>query len=315
MLLLYYCFFCTITLLVYGLILMRSGRSRKMKHRIAAYVDGTQSVVDLETDDDSSAAPPSFFKRMLGAALHQVKGRFKRKLQYKMPGAKAERLEMILLRAGRPLNMSVVDLRLLQMALMIVLPIIAWLYGKMLRADVGACLLLALIGLLTAVFLPKLYFRMKTKQRYASALKELPDVLDLLTVSLEAGLGFDAALSKLVSKKDGILASEFQRCLEEIRLGRTRREALVGVRDRLDMDEIKALISSILQAEKLGIGMVQVLRVQSQEAREQRKQRAEEAAMKAPIKMLFPLVLFIFPCLFIILIGPVIIQFVDSFGQ
>lgn len=145
------------------------------------------------------------------------------------------------------------------------------------------------------------------------ALREFPDILDLLTVSLEAGLGFDAAVTKVVSKKEGVLASEFHRCLEEIRLGKTRREALSGIRERLEVDAVNSFISSILQAEKLGIGMVKVLRAQSQEVREQRKQRAEEAAMKAPIKMLFPLVLFIFPSLFIVLLGPAILQFIAAF--
>ncbi|OGX68566.1 MAG: hypothetical protein A2189_03195 [Paenibacillus sp. RIFOXYA1_FULL_44_5] len=103
--------------------------------------------------------------------------------------------------------------------------------------------------------------------------------------------------------------------MEEIRLGKTRREALIGVRDRILLDELKVLISSILQAEKLGIGMVQVLRVQSVEVREQRKQRAEEEAMKAPIKMMFPLVLFIFPSIFIVLLGPAVIQFIHTFSK
>jgi tight adherence protein C len=132
---------------------------------------------------------------------------------------------------------------------------------------------------------------------------------------LEAGLGFDSAISKMVAKKEGVLAAEFRRCLEEIRLGKTRREALTGVKERLVFDEIKVLISSILQAEKLGIGLVQVLRVQSQEVRDKRKQRAEEQAMKAPIKMLFPLVLFIFPSIFIVLLGPAAIQFMQAFSQ
>ncbi|WP_231571567.1 type II secretion system F family protein [Gordoniibacillus kamchatkensis] len=183
------------------------------------------------------------------------------------------------------------------------------------RAERGGIASFALAGLAIAVIMPRWYLALRIKRRSRQALKELPDVLDLLTVSLEAGLGFDAALSKLVAKKEGALAAEFQRCLEEIRLGKTRREALLGVRERIELEEMKLLIGSILQAEKLGIGLVQVMRVQSQEVREQRKQRAEEAAMKAPIKMLFPLVLFIFPSLFIVLLGPALIQFIETFSK
>jgi tight adherence protein C len=306
MLLLYYCFFCSITLLIYGLII-RSGRSKRMQNRITSYMEGQPGQTLIEQEDEQT----SLLGRLLRPIVYKIKQGFRKK----MPGDKVEKLELILLRAGRPFNMTAVDFRLMQITLTLLLPVGAWFYAALLGAELGSRFIIACIGLIAAVLLPKLYLRMKMKKRYALALRELPDVLDLLTVSLEAGLGFDAALSKLVSKKSGILAVEFQRCLEEIRLGRTRREALVGVRDRLDMDEVKALISSILQAEKLGIGMVQVLRVQSLEAREQRKQRAEEAAMKAPIKMLFPLVLFIFPCLFIILLGPVVIQFLETFGN
>ncbi|WP_408009384.1 type II secretion system F family protein [Pseudalkalibacillus sp. A8] len=179
----------------------------------------------------------------------------------------------------------------------------------------GGIILSVTFAMLVAIILPPYYLKSKMKARSQSALHELPDVLDLLTVSLEAGLGFDGALSKVVSKKEGVLSTEFHRCLEEIRLGKTRREALRGVRERLTVDEINILISSILQAEKLGIGMVNVLRVQSEEVREQRKQRAEQEAMKAPVKMLFPLVLFIFPSLFIVLLGPAIIQFIETFSK
>ena len=185
----------------------------------------------------------------------------------------------------------------------------------MLKGGVFLIFVFALIGILAGAALPHVYLKQKMNTRSHLALKELPDVLDLLTVSLEAGLGFDSAVSKVVSKKNGIISTEFHRCLEEIRLGKTRREALSAIRDRLDVDEVKSFINSILQAEKLGVGMVQVMRVQSSEVRDQRKQKAEETAMKAPIKMLFPLVLFIFPTIFIVLLGPAIIQLIETFSK
>jgi tight adherence protein C len=174
---------------------------------------------------------------------------------------------------------------------------------------------IALLGFIISSFLPDFYINQKIKNRYKQALRELPDFLDLLTVCLEAGLGFDASLSKVIAKSNGILYSEFHICLEEIRLGKTRKEALGGIKERLAFDELKSLINNILQAEKLGIGMVQVLRIKSQEEREKRKQRAEEEAMKAPIKILFPLVLFIFPSIFIVLLGPALIQLMNGFGK
>lgn len=240
---------------------------------------------------------------------------FKRSYKRKMSEDQVQKLDLKLLRAGQPLDMTSVEFRILQLCLLTSLPLITgivlWLGGW----DLSVMIITVIIMIPVAWFGPHFYLKLKQQKRERKAVRELPDVLDLLTVSLEAGLGFDAALQKIVSKKEGVIPTEFMRCLEEVRLGKTRREALYAVRQRVDADEVKILISSILQAEKLGIGLVQVLRVQSQEVRLQRKQRAEEEAMKAPIKMLFPLVLFIFPSLFIVLLGPALIQLMATFAQ
>ncbi|HET7656774.1 MAG TPA: type II secretion system F family protein [Bacillales bacterium] len=232
-----------------------------------------------------------------------------------MKSDEAAKLEIKLFRAGSPMGMGAVEYRILRITLFIMLPILAFLYGELLAAGSEVVLLLVIGAFFVAGIGPSYYLKSKTKKRNHKALRELPDILDLLTVSLEAGLGFDSALGKVVSRKSGVLCSEFHRCLEEIRLGKTRKDALSGVRDRLTLNELRVLISNILQAEKLGIGLVKVLRIQSEEVRDQRKQRAEEAAMKAPIKMLFPLVLFIFPSLFIVLLGPAVLQFIATFSK
>lgn len=304
----FFTFFVANTLLVYSIFVFLEERKMKVKRRMA-FLRGTTK--DQEPSTTYGGKETSILIRILSSLWREFKRGFKRR----MPGEKEAKIEMRLLQAGRPLQMTPVDFRLIQISLLVFFPLAAGFYTFFIKLGLNATLLGILIGIMSAFFLPHYYIKKKIKQRSKQALLELPDVLDLLTVSLEAGLGFDSALSKLVSKKKGVLSNEFRRCLEEIRLGKTRREALTGVKDRLLVDEIKILISSILQAEKMGIGMVQVLRVQSEEVRDQRKQRAEAAAMKAPIKMLFPLVLFIFPCLFIILLGPVVIQFVETFGK
>lgn len=296
--------FLTMTLTVYGLYMIPYERKQLVKQRL-----------QLLAPEAAAASAPEERSALANRLTRALLVRLRRGFRKRMDERKQERLERLLLQAGRPMNMSPVEFRLLQLAAAVVLPALAGAYGLfLLRAGPGAAALLAALGLALAWRLPYMYLASKSKKRSKRALRELPDVLDLLTVSLEAGLGFDSALSKLVSKKSGVLADEFYRCLEEIRLGRTRREALHGLRERVALDEMRTLVSSILQAEKLGIGLVQVLRVQSAEQRDRRKQRAEEAAMKAPIKMLFPLVLFVFPCLFIVLLGPVLIQFMDTFG-
>jgi tight adherence protein C len=136
---------------------------------------------------------------------------------------------------------------------------------------------------------------------------ELPDALDLLTISVRAGLGFDAALGKVVERMRGPLPDEFQRALAEVRMGKTRRDALRDIIVRTDVPALTNFISAIIQAEQLGVSISKVLQVQSEQLRIERRQRAEEMAQKAPIKLLFPLIGCIFPCLFIVLLGPALI--------
>lgn len=301
----YVTFFFTVSLFLYGLYILRVDKKKKVQVRLSSvfYVDQEKEVVPAEKTSRYSVKP-----------LFQIIWKHGRKiLLKKRTNDKEEKLELKLLQAGNPFGMRTAEYRMLQIALLLVFPFICVGYGLLLGLEIGPIILIVCIGLALASFLPHYYIKQKIKTRNHYALRELPDFLDLLTVSLEAGLGFDSAISKVVAKKEGVLPKEFHRALEEIRLGKTRREALIGVRDRILVEEIRTLISSIVQAEKLGIGMVQVLRVQSNEVREQRKQRAEEEAMKAPIKMLFPLVLFIFPSLFIVLLGPAIIQFISTF--
>ncbi|WP_423336542.1 type II secretion system F family protein [Neobacillus sp. 19] len=298
--------FLTVTLGIYGTFLIRSNKNETVKERVEFFLlnDTVNRIEDVPEEKQQS-----FLDRFIKPMVVDFKKSFKKR----MPGEKEAKIDQKLQMAGNPFGITAVDFRLIQTVSLFLMPLIFFGYGSILHAGTGVVIVFVLMGILIGFFAPHLYLKQKTKTRNRLALREFPDLLDLLTVSLEAGLGFDGAITKVVAKKEGVLSQEFHRCLEEIRLGKTRREALSGIRDRLDVDEIKAFISSVLQAEKLGIGLVQVLRVQSNEVREQRKQRAEETAMKAPIKMLFPLVLFIFPSLFIVLLGPAVIQFIETF--
>jgi tight adherence protein C len=305
--LLYIAFFLFITLLLYGVFLIRTEKKEKFNKRLAVFLTGVNEKKVAKQEEPNQTLISRLFLPFWAD--------FKRSFKKRMPGDKEAKLESKLQQAGNPFNMTPVDFRLIQLSLLVILPIIAGGYGFLLNVGSAGIFFSVIIGFFVAMMLPNYYLNQKMKQRNKKALRELPDFLDLLTVSLEAGLGFDSAMNKVVSKKQGVIADDFHRCLEEIRLGKTRREALSGIRERIGVDEVRSFIGGILQAEKLGIGMVQVLRVQSAEVREQRKQRAEEQAMKAPIKMLFPLVLFIFPSLFIVLLGPAIIQFIQTFQK
>ena len=160
--------------------------------------------------------------------------------------------------------------------------------------------------------LPDYYLRQKAANRIKELGKSFPDTLDLLTVSVEAGLGFDGALAKVAEKSKGIIAGEFRRLLQEIKMGQSRRQALKQFAERTAAEDIRSFVSAVVQAEQLGLPLGKTLRQQSEQMRRKRRQRVEEQAMKAPVKMLLPLVVFIFPTIFLVLLGPAVIQIMDG---
>ncbi|MDQ7031015.1 MAG: type II secretion system F family protein [Ardenticatenia bacterium] len=163
--------------------------------------------------------------------------------------------------------------------------------------------------------LPVLWLRRRIRERQTSIVKTLPDALDLLTISVEAGLGFDAALAKVAEKWDIPLSHEFGRVIAEVRLGRSRRQALLDMANRVGVEELQNFVSAINQAEQLGVSIGKILRVQSEDMRIRRRQRAEEAAHKAPIKMLFPMAFLLFPAIFLILLGPAVPRIMEAFSN
>lgn len=154
--------------------------------------------------------------------------------------------------------------------------------------------------------------RTRANARKNRLILQLPDVLDLLTVSVEAGLSFDASLAWIAEKAKGDLVDEFRILLNEISLGISRQEALSNMSKRCDCPDITMFISTLIQAEQMGISLGKILRVQGDQIRDKRKQKAREIAMKAPVKMLVPMVIFIFPTIFVVLLGPALIQISQS---
>jgi tight adherence protein C len=154
--------------------------------------------------------------------------------------------------------------------------------------------------------------KIRTRQERIRA--QLPDALDLLAVSVEAGLGFDSAVTRLIDSLEGPLIDEFNLTLSEIRVGESRPEALRKLAERAGVSELSAFTRALIQADTLGISLGRILRIQAADARDKRQLAAEERAMKAPIKMLFPTVLFIFPSMFIVTIGPAFLSLTALFG-
>jgi tight adherence protein C len=170
------------------------------------------------------------------------------------------------------------------------------------------------LGVLAGYYGPNLFLYQKGYDRTAKMERALPDALDLLTISVEAGLGFDSALSQVARNTEGPLANEFARVLQEMQIGLGRSNALRALGERSNLPDLRSFCSAMVQADAFGIPVGQVLRVQSSEIRVKRRQKAEEAAQKIPVKIMIPLVLFILPSLFVAVIGPAVIGMMGVFG-
>ncbi len=169
-------------------------------------------------------------------------------------------------------------------------------------------------GLVLGFFVPDLYLYQATYDRSQKMERELPDAIDLLTISVEAGLGFDAALQQVARNTEGPLGEEFSRVLREMQIGQGRSGALRALSERTNVPDVKAFVSAMVQADAFGIPVASVLRVQSSEMRVKRRQRAETKAQQVPVKITVPLIFCILPCLFIAVMGPAVISILDSFG-
>lgn len=167
-------------------------------------------------------------------------------------------------------------------------------------------------GIGLGYYLPVLILRSRISRRQQEVVKALPDALDLLVICVEAGLGFDQAMGKVYEKWDNELALSFGRVLREVQLGKSRLQALKDMAWRLDVPDVNTFVAAIVQAEQLGVSMANVLRVQSDQMRVKRRQRAQEKAQQAPVKMMIPMVLLIFPCIWIVLLGPAVIQLLNT---
>jgi len=230
-----------------------------------------------------------------------------------MPANVLETTRQKLETAGRPRNLGPSEfmaIRFIAAALLGGLTFLVFL-----RASGRAAQFRALFPpLMTAFgfFLPTIWLGSRIKSRQDEVIKALPDALDLLTICVEAGLGFDAAMSKVAEKWDDTLSMEFGRVIQEIQLGKLRREALRDMADRMMVTDVSTFVAAVIQADQLGVSMAKVLRIQSDQMRLRRRQRAEQKAHQAPIKMLFPMAFLIFPALFIVLLGPAVIVLMES---
>jgi tight adherence protein C len=196
-------------------------------------------------------------------------------------------------------------------AFFLVLLILVFTFGQS-KWPFGQKLLLGLGGTFIGFYLPQLWLTGRINSRQKEIRKAMPDALDLLTICVEAGLGLDQAISKVCEKWESELSLAFSRVLQEIQLGKIRREALRDMADRIGLAEMTSFVAAVIQSEQLGVSMAKVLRIQSDQMRVKRRQLAEEEAHKAPIKMLIPMALLIFPSLMVVLMTPAALRLMNS---
>mgnify|MGYP001210302727 CR=1 FL=1 len=292
--------FITVTLMLYGLLSRTTGDSG-MDARLGGL---RYSRPSREALPDPEAA---FSQRIIRPLIQGVSRRANRIL----PSTIEERLEMAITQAGMGVKPG--------QFLMVVglaaglLPTLGTLYFA--SSGASPMKLVMAFGVLTGLGLygPRIYLLGRIKRRQKEIWRSLPDAFDLITASVEAGLGIDAAFSRVIEKVTGPFAEELTRTMREIQMGRSRREAFLDMSDRTGVDELRQLINAIVQAEAMGISIGGVIRVQTGVIRTKRRQRAEEQAFKAPIKMVFPLVFCIFPAIMVVIGGPAVILIKDAF--
>jgi tight adherence protein C len=292
--------FTTVSLMVYGLF-YKTAEADPMDARLGGLRYQRPGKADLP---DPEAA---FSSRVLQPIMRSLSTRANGIL----PSTMSTKLEAAIVQAG--LKIKPGQFILVVAIAMGVLPLLAVLY----MASLGQSPRMILGGFVVALFLggygPRIWLMGRIKRRQKEIWRALPDAFDLITASVEAGLGIDAAFTRVIEKVTGPFADELTRTMREITMGRSRRDAFLDMVERTGVEELRSLVNSLVQAEQMGISIGSVIRVQTGVMRVKRKQKAEEQAFKAPIKMVFPLVFFIFPCIMMVIGGPAVIQMKDAF--
>jgi tight adherence protein C len=270
----------------------------------------SQLVVQPRSLEEIEMQQP-FYERVMRPTIQRL-ARVGRRRQ---EGGMVARIDAKLEKAGYPGGLRGADWVGVKLLSLIAFAVVGLLLGLLITGGAFvAALLFALFGAALGYMAPEFWLGRKMRARSMAMTLQLPDALDLLTISVEAGLGFDAALAKVVEKMNGPLVDEFRQALAEVRMGRSRREALRDVANRADAQPVANFVGAIVQAEQLGVPIAKVLQIQSNQLRIQRRQRAEEAAAKAPVKMLFPMVGCIFPTIFIVILGPAVVTVMGGVG-
>ena len=275
--------------------IQKSRRAALMEERLAAFTEGGLSLEELELQlPFRERALIPFVKSTLGL------------LGKASPSKSADKIKRNLEQAGNPNGLTAPMFVGIRIVLLLTLFGLFFLVTSLGGMPLFTRALYTGVGSILGYMLPAIWLGRKMKQRKTGILKAMPDALDLLTISVEAGLGFDLAIQRVADKWDNELSKEFTRSLSDTRLGIPRRDALRAMADRCAVEALSNFVSAIVQAEQLGVSIGKILKVQSEQMRIKRRQRAEELAHQAPVKMLFPMAFLIFPSIMVIILGPAI---------
>ena len=294
-------------MLIFGIMLVvlsltRSTQTDAIGDRLSQFTERSMTLAELELQQP-------FSQRVLVPLTRSILGT----LGKYGPKQSAERLRLNLQQAGNPGNLTPIMFSGIRSVLAVLMLVIFGFVTFRTMAFTQALMYTA-IGAGLGYLLPGIWLGQQIKKRKHNIVKALPDALDLLTISVEAGLAFDSALQRVTEKWDNELSNEFKRVLTDTRLGRARRDALKDMSARTGVEDVQTFIAAIIQAEQLGVSIGKILRIQADQMRVRRRQRAEEAAQKAPIKMLFPMVFLIFPALFVVILGPAVPRLMKGLG-
>lgn len=276
-------------------------------------IEITKRVVEVMGKKNVSIREKELSEPIVKRVLRPFLNKITRLASRMLPSEKEAALAKKLVMAGRPGGYGPREFMAVKLILAVTLPGVLFLAEPLMGLDYINWLLLTAAAAIAGWSMPDFYLRQKIFERKNEVEKTLPDVLDLITVSVEAGTGFDGALLKVVEKSKGVLASEFYVVLQECKMGKSRKDALRDMANRVDVDDLSTFVGSIIMADQLGIGIGNVMRLQSDQMRRKRRQRAEERAMKAPVKMMIPMVICIFPTIFVVLLGPAAISLYQAF--
>ena len=300
----------------------KSSPEGQVRRRIMLMIENAESLRLKAQQDTLKNLPPSnpnprffsqrsFFERVLKPLLNKISD----SVQDFAPVQIKSLFEKLIFLAGKQGIWSVQYL------------VLFWIFSILLGFGLGVLIslhvsfhflqetMILFVGAACGALLPFFFLHSKIRQRKRHIRRQLPEFLDLLCVSVQAGLSFDAAVSKILSRMHGDLISEFERVLNDMSLGMTRAYALTQMSKRCDLEEVYLFTSSVIQAEKLGTSMSRTLKLQSDNIRERHRQFVKAQALKAPVKIIFPMVLFIFPSIFLVLLFPAIITIIKTLGN